>query len=70
MIHIAGLKTVWESVQKPPLYYDNNLVGAITLLQVMEAHGCKKLMGPREEPCTRFGNNHYFLVLHSRWEVR
>lgn len=43
MIHFAGLKAVGESVQKPLLYYDNNLMGTITLLEVMAAHGCKKV---------------------------
>jgi UDP-glucose 4-epimerase len=43
VIHFAGLKAVGESVAKPLLYYDNNLIGTITLLQVMAAHGCKKV---------------------------
>ena len=43
MIHVAGLKAVGESVQKPLLYYDNNLIGTITLLEVMAAHGCKNV---------------------------
>ena len=43
MIHFAGLKAVGESVAKPLLYYDNNLIGTITLLQVMAAHACKKV---------------------------
>ncbi|KAK7366538.1 hypothetical protein VNO80_08531 [Phaseolus coccineus] len=45
VIHFAGLKAVGESVQKPLLYYNNNLTGTITLLEVMAAHGCKKLSG-------------------------
>ena len=44
MIHVAGLKAVGESVQKPLLYYDNNLIGTITLLEVMAAHGCKNVL--------------------------
>jgi UDP-glucose 4-epimerase len=61
VIHFAGLKAVGESVAKPLLYYDNNLIGTITLLQVMAAHGCKKLVfsssatvygWPKEVPCT------------------
>jgi UDP-glucose 4-epimerase len=61
VIHFAGLKAVGESVQKPLLYYDNNLIGTITLLQVMAAHGCTKLVfsssatvygWPKEVPCT------------------
>lgn len=43
VIHFAGLKAVGESVQKPLFYYNNNLIGTITLLEVMAAHGCKKV---------------------------
>lgn len=42
-MHFAGLKAVGESVAKPLLYYNNNLIGTITLLEVMAAHGCKKV---------------------------
>ncbi|KAJ7952153.1 UDP-glucose 4-epimerase [Quillaja saponaria] len=61
VIHFAGLKAVGESVQKPLLYYNNNIIGTITLLEVMAAHGCKKLVfsssatvygWPKEVPCT------------------
>ncbi|CAI9771801.1 unnamed protein product [Fraxinus pennsylvanica] len=38
VIHFASLKAVGESVQKPLLYYNNNLVGTIVLLEVMAAH--------------------------------
>lgn len=43
VIHFAGLKAVGESVEKPLLYYNNNLVGTITLLEVMAQHGCKNV---------------------------
>ncbi|KAG5563466.1 hypothetical protein RHGRI_006032 [Rhododendron griersonianum] len=61
VIHFAGLKAVGESVQKPLMYYDNNLIGTITLLEVMAAHGCKNLVfsssatvygWPKVVPCT------------------
>lgn len=61
VIHFAGLKAVGESVQKPLLYYNNNLIGTINLLEVMGAYGCKKLVfsssatvygWPKEVPCT------------------
>nr|CAD1837273.1 unnamed protein product [Ananas comosus var. bracteatus] len=61
VIHFAGLKAVGESVQKPLHYYNNNLIGTIALLEVMAAHGCKKLVfsssatvygWPKEVPCT------------------
>lgn len=43
VIHFAGLKAVGESVQKPLMYYNNNIIGTLTLLQVMAAYGCKKV---------------------------
>lgn len=44
VIHFAGLKAVGESVAEPLRYYDNNVVGAIQLLEVMAAYGCKRLV--------------------------
>lgn len=44
VIHFAGLKAVGESVQNPLLYYDNNFVSTLTLLEVMASHGCKKVL--------------------------
>ncbi len=44
VIHFAGLKAVGESVQKPLLYYDNNIGGTVTLCEAMAAHGCKKIV--------------------------
>ena len=44
VIHFAGLKAVGESCKKPLLYYDNNLVSTLTLLEVMKENNCKKLV--------------------------
>lgn len=44
VIHFAGLKAVGESVEKPLLYYDNNIAGTVTLLEAMHACGVKKLI--------------------------
>jgi len=44
VIHFAGLKAVGESCAKPVEYYDNNLGGTLTLLDVMRSHGCKKIV--------------------------
>ena len=44
VIHFAGLKAVGESVEKPMLYYDNNLNSTITLCRVMARHGCKRII--------------------------
>jgi len=35
VIHFAGLKAVGESVSEPLKYYDNNLVGTLNLLKLM-----------------------------------
>ena len=44
VIHFAGLKSVGESVQKPQLYFDNNIGSTEVLLKVMEKHGCKNIV--------------------------
>jgi UDP-glucose 4-epimerase len=44
VMHFAGLKAVGESVAKPQLYYDNNVVGTLNLVQVMAAFAVKKLV--------------------------
>ena len=38
VIHFAGLKAVGESVEKPILYYVNNVSGSINLFAAMERH--------------------------------
>ena len=44
VIHFAGDKAVGESVAKPLKYYRNNLGGAVSLMQAMEAAGCAALV--------------------------
>ena len=44
VIHFAGLKAVGESVEKPLTYYDNNVVGTLRLLEVMQEFDCKKIV--------------------------
>jgi UDP-glucose 4-epimerase len=44
VIHFAGLKAVGESVEKPLLYYDNNVGGTLTLLGAMEKHGVRRIV--------------------------
>ena len=44
VIHFAGLKAVGESVQKPLMYYDNNVTGTLRLLEAMQACGVKTLV--------------------------
>ncbi len=44
VIHFAGLKAVGESVSIPLRYYENNLTGTFTLLEVMIKHNVKKIV--------------------------
>lgn len=44
VIHFAGLKAVGESVKKPIMYYDNNLESTISLVEVMNEYGVKKIV--------------------------
>ncbi|HAK57472.1 MAG TPA: UDP-glucose 4-epimerase GalE [Lachnospiraceae bacterium] len=44
VIHFAGLKAVGESVEKPLLYYENNISGTIKLCELMNEYGCKRII--------------------------
>ncbi len=44
VIHFAALKAVGESVAKPLNYYENNLNATLSLLMVMQAHHCNKIV--------------------------
>jgi UDP-glucose 4-epimerase len=44
VIHFAGLKAVGESTEKPMLYYDNNVVGSLTLLEIMAEFNVKTIV--------------------------
>lgn len=44
VIHFAGLKAVGESVEKPLMYYDNNIHGTLVLCEAMKKAGCKSIV--------------------------
>jgi UDP-glucose 4-epimerase len=44
VIHFAGLKAVGDSVEKPLLYYDNNVIGSFRLLAAMKNCGVNTLV--------------------------
>ena len=61
VIHFAGYKAVGESVQKPLMYFENNIYGTIILCKVMAEHGVKNIVfsssatvygNPKEIPIT------------------
>jgi UDP-glucose 4-epimerase len=44
VIHFAGLKAVGESCAHPAMYYENNLMSNLALVDVMTKHNCKRLV--------------------------
>ena len=44
VIHLAGYKSVSESVENPLMYYDNNINSTINLLYIMKICNCFKLI--------------------------
>lgn len=63
VIHFAASKAVGESVEKPLLYYQNNVGSLLVLLKLMEKHNCPSLIfsssctvygQPEELPVTEF----------------
>lgn len=53
IIHFAANKAVGESVEKPLMYYRNNLVSLINILQLMPVHKIKSLVF--SSSCTVYG---------------
>ena len=53
VLHFAAYKSVGESVQKPLIYYENNIGSLVTLLKVMQANAVKDLIF--SSSCTVYG---------------
>ena len=54
VIHFAAYKAVGESVEKPIMYYDNNIGSLVTVLKLMQEFDCKKIIF--SSSCTVYGN--------------
>ncbi len=44
VIHLAGYKSVSESVSKPLLYYQNNIISTLNLCEIMNKYNVRKLV--------------------------
>lgn len=44
VLHFAWLKAVWESCEKPLMYFDNNIIGSIVLFECMEKYSVKNII--------------------------
>jgi UDP-glucose 4-epimerase len=63
VIHFAAFKAVGESVEKPLLYFDNNINSTIVLMQAMDKLGIKNLIF--SSSCTVYGNPESKMVTES-----
>ena len=55
VIHFAGLKAVGESCVIPLDYYDNNVSGTVTMLEIMKKHNVKRIIF--SSSATVYGDN-------------
>ena len=69
-IHFAGLKAVGESVQKPLLYYSNNLDSTINLLNLMDAHGCRSIVFSSSATVSTFQIFNHYIELKLIYDVK
>jgi UDP-glucose 4-epimerase len=44
VIHFAALALAGESMEKPALYYENNILGGLNLLEAMRMSGCQNIV--------------------------
>lgn len=63
VIHFAAMKAVGESMEYPLLYYKNNIIGMLNLLEVMERYNCYQLVF--SSSCTVYGEPTEFPVTES-----
>jgi UDP-glucose-4-epimerase GalE len=57
VIHFAAYAYVGESVQEPSKYYRNNTASALTVLDAMHKHGCRRFIF--SSTCATYGNPQY-----------
>ncbi|MEL7211188.1 MAG: UDP-glucose 4-epimerase GalE [Pseudomonadota bacterium] len=55
VMHFAALSQVGESMQKPALYWRNNVVGSLTLLEAMVKAGCMQIVF--SSTCATYGDH-------------
>lgn len=53
VLHFAAYKAVGESVEKPLIYYENNIGSVVTLLKVMQANNVRNIIF--SSSCTVYG---------------
>ena len=54
VIHFAAFAYVGESVERPDLYYTNNIIGSLNLVNLLKENGIKKIVF--SSTCSLYGN--------------
>ncbi|MDQ7069724.1 MAG: UDP-glucose 4-epimerase GalE [Rhodobacterales bacterium] len=54
VMHFAALSQVGESMEKPGIYWDNNVGGSLALIESAAAHGCKNFVF--SSTCATYGD--------------
>jgi UDP-glucose 4-epimerase len=60
VMHFAALSQVGESMQKPGLYWENNVQGSLNLIQTACDHGCKNFVF--SSTCATYGNQNNIVL--------
>lgn len=60
VIHLAGKKSVPESIKNPLEYYENNVQGTVSVLKAMDISNCKKIIF--SSSATVYGNPEYLPI--------
>lgn len=60
VIHFAALCSVNESMEKPELYFENNVLGSLNLFEAMRNAGVKKIIF--SSTCATYGETEYLPV--------
>lgn len=66
VIHLAGLKAVQESVEYPLLYYQNNVIGTMNLLDALKEYSIKNIVF--SSSATVYGET-YFTPTHEGHKI-
>lgn len=69
VIHFAWLKAVWESCEKPALYYDNNLVWSILLFELMEKYNVKNIIFSSSATVYNYDNKIPYIEWQPVWKT-
>lgn len=60
VMHFAALSEVGESTRKPGLYWENNLMGSLNLIQTAVEHNCKNFI--YSSTCATYGDHDSILL--------